>query len=82
MPSHGSSLSFVKEKEMTCRRLAIQLAAQLPEDREEARLALQYAAELLGWLMGPETGEGYREAEGAVLTFPGAAMGSPTAFNR
>ena len=42
-----------KERESTCRRQAIQIAAQLPDDREDAKLVLAYAAELMGWLMPP-----------------------------
>ena len=68
---------LAREREVTCRRQAIQIAAQLPDDRDEAKLVLCYVAELMGWLMPPPR-EDQEVAEGSVLPFPA----SPSPFNR
>jgi hypothetical protein len=46
------------------KRFALQIAAQLPDDRQEAVLVLEYARELVGW-------EAERDDRGPVLRVVG-----------
>ncbi len=58
---------------------ALQLAAQLPEDHDEALLVIGYLKELIEWGRGAELSTGHITAQrGAVVRFPGSDGNSPS----
>lgn len=71
------------------RRLALQLAAQLPDDPDDARKIVEYLKEILEFLNSPDRPEPPDGGGQGVLRFPGGAnapsdrarsTGSPSAL--
>ncbi len=58
---------------------ALQLAAQLPEDHEEALLVISYLKELIEWGMGHELSTTAAIGQrGVLVRFPGSEGNSPS----
>ena len=61
------------------RAQALQLAAQLPEDHDEALQVIGYLRELIEWGMGGELSTAPENPQrGALVRFPGSAGNSPS----
>jgi hypothetical protein len=57
------------------RRAALQLAAQLPDDREEALAVLEIARRLVGFVSAQQGQPTPQNTQNRVLGFPGLAVG-------